>query len=137
MSKGIKNLLKYGITVTLCLVVSVLVAWNRGLFTATKLDDIYRILSDAFYLPGILLVLFGLLMWLAGEGALMGIGYVMKSLVRLIIPFRQHETYAEYVAKKAEKEKVKFGFLLIVGLAFFLVGVVFLILHMQVNTHNI
>ncbi len=129
MSKRTKTLLKYGITSACCLVVSVLVAWGSGLFEATEPVDIYRILSDSFYLPGILLVLFGMLMWLAGEGALMGIGYVMKSLVRLVIPFRQHETYAEYVARQEEKEKASFGYMIIVGLVFFAIGIVFLLLH--------
>ncbi len=131
MSKLAKTrLLKYGITSAACLAVTVYTAYNRGFLEATTMEDKWRILSDAFYLPGILLVLVGLLIWLSQEGALLGISYVFKSLVRLVIPFRRHESYADYRARHEEKDKGGFGFLIIVGLIFFAIGIVFVFLHM-------
>lgn len=79
----------------------------------------YRILCDAFTVPGLLLILTGLLVWVSNQGVLDGISYAIRGLFRVFVPgagFRENlETYYDYM-KRNEKKRVKgYGFLFLVG----------------------
>ena len=117
------------------LVVGVLYIQNFG--EAVTTVEKYRILSNAFTVPGVLLILFGALIWVTGEGAFAGISYVTGKLFRTLIPFGrfkdEYESYYDYVQKKKEKGRSRgFGVLLIVGGILLAVGIVYLILY-----HNV
>lgn len=102
-------------------------------FPASEAVDNYRMLSDAATIPGLLLTMFGALVWASSLGALDGFSYGVGHLFRSLIPGAgnaKEETYGEYVAKRREKyAKAKgYGFLLVTGLAFLAIAVVFIAL---------
>ena len=64
-----KRLIQYGV----CGVVGALIAYwimnSKGLFSlGYSTADVFLILSDAFFVPGILITLFGVLLWIATTG---------------------------------------------------------------------
>ena len=129
-----KLLLKFGIAF-LCGAAGVgLMFMNNNPFVQETAAQRYRYLCDAFSVPGLLLILVGVLSWLAGEGAFAGLGYVFRYVRRSFIPGGRtrypHETYYEYVQKrKGKKSGSWIGFLSLTGMLFLLVGLVFLVLY--------
>lgn len=136
MSKKAKLILrKYGICFAL------VVAFAAAFMSAQDLEniqpvDLYRLLSDAFTVPGVLLVGIGGMVWLSGEGALNGLMYCLKSLKRLI-PGKGADkmgTYADYVAERQGKKTGGYGFLIISGAVSLAISLVFLALFYSVYT---
>ena len=63
---------------------------------------LYRVLCDAFTVPGLLMLMFALLMSVSNEGALDGVGYVAAYALKLLIPggALKMETYKEYLERR-------------------------------------
>ena len=117
---------KYFICFIIASLIAVIVFAINGFFT----DDIgvnIQILADGFFVSGILFVMFAGLMFISGEGALLGISFVMRNVVLWFIPMgrAQHETYAKYRERKlGERKKSVDRCVLITGLIFLVIGVI-------------
>lgn len=130
MSSKVKSaLLRYGISVGLCVICTVLMLTSSNLSGAT-LQETYRILSDAFSLPGLLVLFAGLLVWLSNEGALNGVTWMVTYAFKSLIPGLRgsRERYGDYVLRQQEKRVKGYGFLFLVGGVFLAIGIVFMIL---------
>lgn len=128
-----KKLIYSGLTVLVGAGISVEYVSQMELASQTLADQ-YRILCDAFTIPGALMVLFACLLSLSGEGALDGIGYCLAQAGK-ILTFRgaSLEKYADYLERRQSNRLKGFGFLYVVGLAFLAVAVVFLALFYSVR----
>lgn len=86
--------------------------------------DRLRTLCDAFTIPGMLLLLCGVLLWAAGEGALDGGRYLFSATFRFFLPGVRKNTaaYSSLQKKKAHG----YGFLFVLGGIFFGIGLIFL-----------
>ena len=106
----------------------------QGFFSEDTKDNI-RILNDAFFSAGVLLVLFSGLLFVSGEGALLGVSYVLGRAVKAVfIPFgrKDHETYAQYRERKLGTKKASSATpIFLTGLLFVVVGIVFRIIWQQ------
>lgn len=133
-----KNVLKYTICAAVGIAFVCLISFMRNIFEMTEKKDIFRTLCDAFTVPGVMFMLFGLLLIIAREGAFDGIAFGLRRAVEMIIPaYRgKYEKYADYKAKKEEKHKLEkqsgVGFMFVVGGVFFIVALVFLALYYNV-----
>lgn len=89
----------------------------------------YRMLCDAFTIPGTVLILSAVLIALANAGSFTGIGYSMSSFFRHLIPGKGlvHEKYSEYY-ERHQKKVTGYGFLVHVGGTFMGIAVVFYVL---------
>lgn len=129
------NLIKYGI----CVAFALLMAWiyfslrldSMEEFSALDLTERFVLLSDAFTIPGGILLMSGALVALSNKGALDGVGYAMRLMVRMLIPGmgRKQERYGDYVERKKDKKLSGYGFLFISGGFFLLIGIVFMVLY--------
>ena len=134
-------LIKYGICFGVASLITVLVFWIRGFFTNNAGVNI-QILSDGFFVSGILLLAFAGMMFISGEGALIGIGFVLRSVAQIFIPMgrKNHEFYGQYrervLAEKKEKKKNGDHCTLVVGLTFLAISLVFTVIW-YVNFYNI
>ena len=107
--------------------IAFLVIWSKGFFTDSAAVNI-QILSDAFFVAGILMVLFAGMMYISSEGALIGISFVLRNVVLAFIPMgrMRHEKYIDYRARKVrEAKKNDNKCILVTGLIFLFIGVVF------------
>lgn len=124
MKAALKN---YGICVGIELLIAFLVIWSKGFFAHSLAVNI-QILSDAFFVAGILMTMFAGMMYVSGEGALIGIGFVLRNVVLTFIPMgrAKHELYADYRARRLSKVKKSSNhYVLVTGLIFLFIGVVF------------
>jgi len=110
-----------GLITIICLVV-------RDFFNQTNLKDKYLNLSDSFTISGLLLILFSILIYLSNKGGLSAISYMIVRFWNKLIPLnsKKDEKYSEYLEKR--KEVHNYYFILIVGLFYLFMGVVFTIL---------
>ena len=121
------KLRNYAICVGIEIVIAFLVIWSRGFFTDRAAVNL-QIFADAFFVAGILMTLFAGMMYVSGEGALIGIGFVLRNVVLAFIPMgrTRHELYADYRARKlSEAKKHDNRCILVTGLVFLFVGIVF------------
>lgn len=138
MEKETKTtLIKYLVCLCVGIAMVFVVLLIQGLFTQQGLtaQDVMKILHNAFFASGALLMLFSGLLFVAGEGAFLGIGYAMGRAVKALLPFlgRADETYAEYRERKTGKRQSGNKLcILLVGVFFFLLSLIFLILYYQV-----
>ena len=120
-----KSLLKsFLISLGIASAIVFIVIWIKGFFTDSVSVNL-QIWADAFFVSGILFTLFAGMLFVSGEGALIGIGFVLRNIVLAFIPMgrARHELYADYRERKLKEAKErKYNFVLIVGLAFLAIG---------------
>ncbi len=115
----------YAICVGIEAVIAFLVIWSKGFFTQSTAVNI-QILSDAFFTAGILMTLYAGMMYVSGEGALIGIGFVLRNVALAFIPMgrARHERYADYRARKlGAAKKHDNSHILVTGLIFLFIGI--------------
>ncbi len=130
-----RYLASYGIGFLLAL----LVANMQGLFRAV-VEEPYKILSNALFVPAVLFLSLGLLSWIASDGqfdSLKYVAYYVKQTFRWGWPRPKIQNYHDFISElKADREdkkkrRVGYGFLLVVGLTFLLGAGIFNILFNQ------
>ena len=120
------SFIKYAVCVGIELVIAFLVIWSKGFFTDRAAVNL-QILSDAFFVSGILMTLFASMLYVSSEGALVGIGFVLRNVVLTFIPMgrARQERYADYRERKMREMKKNNDIcILITGLFFLAVGIV-------------
>ena len=135
MKKIQKVLTKYALTVFAAGALSVLTIWLREYSPALDAAEKYRILADAFTIPGVILVMLAALVWISTDGFFDGIGYSMLFLKDALLPGgakAKRETYHDYKMRKRGERVAGYGNLFFVGLAFIAVAVVFVALYTSV-----
>lgn len=124
-------LIKYAICFGVASLITLGVFWMKGFFTDNTGVNI-QILSDGFFVSGIALTLVAGLLYISDEGALLAIGFLMRSVILTFIPMgrAKHEVYAKYRERKlAEKKNKSFDrCILVVGVIFLAVSVIFTII---------
>ena len=122
-----KSLIKYLVCFAIASLITLAVFWIKGFFT-DSLSVNLQILSDGFVVSGLLLLAFAGLMYISGEGGLIGISFVIRNVVLAIIPLGRlkHEVYAKYRERKIKELKQnRDSCVFVVGLIFLFVGIVF------------
>ena len=137
MNRRMSILLRYGIT----MVIGALLVWlvlDRYHFAdMTSNVDRFRLLADAFTIPGVVFTMIGLLVQIARFGAFEGLGYMGSWLRKRLIPLgsTKQEPYLDYVLRKRQEKKASGFFLILCGLVFLAVAVVFMVLFYQIYKH--
>ena len=121
-----RTLRNYAICVAVELVIAILVIWSKGFFAHSGAVNL-QIAADAFFVAGILMTLFAGLMYVSGEGALVGVQYVLRNAILIFFPMGRAriEPYRDYRERKmaALKDKQNSS-ILITGLIFLSIGLV-------------
>jgi len=129
--KGVKIL----ITLAVGLAVSFGVMLFSGIFVANGAKSVLRILTDAFFVCGVLFGGIGLLRLISNQGTFDGIAYAGRSALGFLIPpaaLDKGMTYSKYVEKRREKVKTFLHFI-IAGVIFIVVSIIFLIVYYAVE----
>lgn len=120
------SLRKYAVCVGIEVFIAFLVIWSNGFFTGSVAVNL-QILADAFFTAGIVMTLFAAMMYISGEGALIGIGFVLKTALLTFIPMgrAKHEKYIDYRERKLGEAKERSNrHILVTGLIFVFFGAV-------------
>ena len=121
---------KYGVCFAIASLITLGVFAIKGFFTDSVSVNI-QILSDGFFISGILFLFVAGMMFVSGEGGLIGIGFIMRSVAQIFIPGgrKKHEVYAKYRERKmSEIKKSGDSCILVTGVIFFLISVIFTII---------
>ena len=124
------KLTKYAICFAIEAVIAFLVIWSKGFFTESASVNL-QILADAFFVAGILMSLFAGMLFISSEGALIGIGFVLRNVVLSFIPMgrARHEKYIDYRERKlGEMKKQENSSITVTGLFFLVIGVIFTVI---------
>ncbi len=130
-----KTVIKYLVTFGVALAVSILIICMSNIGSVDSMAEKYKILANAFTIPGVILACFSGLLWVASDGFFDSITYSFSRIGGMFIPMfkSKHETFYDYKQRKkdkrAEKGSESFWFLFFVGLAFILISVIFIILY--------
>ena len=124
-------IIKYSACFGIASLITLAVFWIKGFFT----DDLgvnIQILSDGFFVSGVLFFMVAGLLYVSGEGGLIGIGFVLRNVILFFIPMgrTKHELYKNYRERKLKEreEKKNVGLeraIMHVGLAFLAISVIF------------
>ena len=124
-----KKIFKYLITLLVGLALAAWVAIPKGIFSETRAEIIFGILSDAFFVPGVLLLGVGGLIFVSNEGIFDGFTYGIISFIDIFRKDKQNKyrTFFDYRQSKGERD-TSFGFMLVCGLAFIAIsGIMYLL----------
>ncbi len=129
-----KKLIRYSVTLGVGLAIALIVSFAKSLYWQDTAADVMRALSDCFVVPGMLLLLFGLLVVCSNGGTFDMLGYGTRKVLLL---FRRKqdekdkETFYDYRKRKQESKR-SFAYLLICGGVYIFIGLIFLILYYNV-----
>lgn len=126
---GTKHLIKYLSTALICGLVAWMYIAAREFAAASRLEQ-YRMLSDAFLIPGLVTVLTGCLLVISNKGGLDGVSFAVGRAVRMLIPGikKKDEKFFDYVERRRANPIRGFGFLFVVGGGFCAAAVMFMVL---------
>ena len=138
-----ETVIRYAVTCGVALAIGilelVLQLWGAGSFFELTRWEQMRLLCDAFTVPGMLLVLVGLLMLLVKQGAMDGLSYIGHYLVHAFVPWKRTDAqkYGDFITAKEEKRQQQdrhYGHLLVVGGVCIAISFLFLWLYYQYYT---
>ncbi|MBQ7354962.1 MAG: DUF3899 domain-containing protein [Clostridia bacterium] len=106
-----------------------MMAWD--LTEQSDAPTVIRILSDCFFLPGVLLVGASLIGWVASKGTFDMFGYTGHNFINMFKrdSYLKHESYYDYKMKKDEKRRPFNIPRTVVGLGFLALGVIFTVIY--------
>lgn len=125
-----KRLRNYLYTLLLGFLMVGVIIWAKDLFSQTELVSIFHILSDAFFVAGILITSFGLLIFSSNEGMFDMMIYGVNAFIDMfrIESRKKYKTFYDYRESRAGK-KIAFGFMPICGIFFLVIAVVMYLLY--------
>ena len=102
MTKRVKHLIYFAVTMTLVFVAAVL----QGLFNPPEGLRVSVILCNAFFIIGVLMSGIGVLSWAGSKGTYDIFGYAGKVVLYKFKPKEQMPTYYDYMQEKNKNRKV-------------------------------
>ena len=128
-----RNWLKYVITICVGLVFAALIIFP-SVFNQETAADVYEVLVNAFFVPGVLIFGFGLLVLASNGGTFDMLVYGTKKFVDLFRkPQHRKITDTFYDYRKAKQEHPgEFGYMILTGLGFIIVSLILLVFYYQV-----
>lgn len=134
-NKYVKLLIKYGACFLIMALLTAIILVSVGFSTDQGLTVVYLNLADAFSIPAMVMIALGALIWVSTTGFFDSIGYIINIGLRALIPMArrsEYEKYYDYKVRKDGKRISGYGFILISGCIYLLIGVVFTILFFTV-----
>ena len=128
-----RNWLKYVITIGVGLVLAALIIFP-GVFKQESTSDVYKLLVNGFFVPGVLILGLGLLVVASNGGTFDMLVYGTKKFFDMFRkPHHRKITDTFYDYRRAKQEHPgAFGFLVLTGLGFIIVSLILLIFYYQV-----
>ena len=124
------TLIKYIVSFVIGALLAFIIMWTRGIFSEHRTVQIMAILSDGFFVSGVVLASIGLIIFAGNGGVFDMLSFSMILFVSLFRKNlqRKYKDFYEYrEAKKGKKRSL--AFLLISGLFYILVAGIFLIIY--------
>ena len=132
MKRG--NILRYAIAAVFGAALALIIVSAKGIFAEDRTQEVMRLLSDAFFVSGIILTAAGLILFASNGGLFDMLGFAMILLFGVFkrdVSDRKYKDFYEYrEAKKGTKRSVVY--LLLVGICYVAIAALFLVLYYKV-----
>ena len=128
-----KNWLKYVITAAIGFAMAALIIFTGGVFNQPTKADTIELLVNGFFVPGVIILGFGLLVVASNGGTFDMLVFGTKKFFDLFRkPHNRRITDTFYDYRKAKQEhKGEFLYMILVGLGFIIVSLILLIFWYQ------
>ena len=129
-----KKYLNYIITFVIGLSFSLAIMFSKNVLKQDSSNEVMHILCDSFFVPGVLLLGFGLLVIASNGGTFDMLIYGTKkffNMFRKNVNKELHETFYDYRTAKSEN-KMDFLHFIVVGLVFIAISAIFVLLWYEV-----
>lgn len=126
-----KKYIKYIITFLLCSIVAITIMFTKGIQEKDSLRDVMHILVDSFFVPGIVMSGFGLLVLCSNGGTFDMLTYGLRKMLfafKRDLSNEKYKTFYEYRMAKASSPR-PYLYLVIVGCFFILLSCIFLVIY--------
>lgn len=133
MKKPVRTWIYYAVSFGIGCVISLAVLCSNSFWTLEG-SVLYQVLSDAFLVSGSLLAGVGLLVFAANRGTFHMLSYAVIRIFDLFRPNARNEKYRDYYEYKKAKMDSKsrpVAYLLLVGLGFLALSVIFSVVWTQ------
>lgn len=133
MKEFLKKALPYIISAVIGIVIFIVIICAKGIWKYDEEREVLRILSDAFFVPGVCLAGMGLLIFASNGGAFDMLSYAVIRFFDLFKRDVRNKKYKDfYEYREAKKDKKRgMAFMLIVGLVFIALAAIMLIAYYQ------
>ncbi|MBQ9481005.1 MAG: DUF3899 domain-containing protein [Clostridia bacterium] len=123
--------LKLTVMLLIGMIIALIVVVMRKVWSDTDIRTVYRDLSDAFTVPGALLILLSGLIFVSNGGAFYGFSFAMLKFFNVFRSNanRNREGYKEYCERKREKRVAGYSYIFFAGVILLIPGIVFLVLY--------
>lgn len=125
-----KKILEYSITTVIGLAFVSLIIFSKNIVNA-ETQEVFKILTDAFFAVGVVISCMGLLVVSYNGGTFDMLGYGMIKLVNVFkkdVTKLKYKTFYDYHQAKHE-EPMSFWYMIIIGLAFIGISLLFLVFY--------
>lgn len=126
----IRSIVIFVITTTLLILFFV---WKKVFSGELEKQELYRVLSDGFFITGALYLSFAALQFVSSRGEFDSFRYGMKQFFHTHRPTKNfensHQTYGDYVTEKNETRRFKADIELYAGLILLVTAIVFYLLY--------
>ena len=129
-----RNALRYISAIAVGGILVLIIVSAQGVFSENRTYEILRILCDGFFVTGVCIACVGLILVASNGGAfdMLGYGVIMFfDLFRRNLKDRKYKDFYSYKKSKEEKKRSTL-YLLIVGICFIIISVIFLIAYLNV-----
>ena len=135
MNNNIRNIIiKYAVALGIGAGFVFTFMWLNDYSLVTEQIEKYRLLTDAFSIPGVIFIMVGCLVFVSTDGFFDMITFGLSKAKNMLIPFskKSDETFYDYKQRKAKNRLTGYSFLFFTGLVFLMVAGIFLILFFRV-----
>lgn len=122
-----KRLIEYLVYFVIAALITLAVFAIKGFFTDSLAVNL-QIIADGFVVSGLMILGFAGMMFISGEGGLIGVSYVLRNVILAFIPLGRlkYEVYSKYRERKMKELKESRDTCpFIVGSLFLSVGILF------------
>lgn len=107
-----------------------LLAYSGGVFQALSLKEVFHLLADGFFVPGVFFSGIGLLALIARDGQFDGLAYTLYIIREKFVFLRRDDKTADFgeFRSRQKRRKEPVWPILVPGLYFLAVSVIFIIL---------
>ena len=133
MKEFLKRALPYIITSIVGIIIFIIIICSKKIWNEDETYAVMHILSDACFVPGVLLAGVGLIIFASNGGVFDMLGYAVIRIFDMLKRDPRNKKYKDFYEYREAKKDRKRGmaFMLIVGAVFILLAVIFLIVYYQ------
>lgn len=114
------------------IVIAGLLTYIKKIWIFLGVRELMSKLSDIFFIPGVVVLVIGIIVFAVGDGLFDGVGYSVKALRDIKSSERPQESYLDYKKRMSTKEYPTRPFFIVAGISL-LLAILFTALYLNIK----